>query len=834
MMTCLRTLLATLLLLPSLAYGQSYVVNSSSQVRDKAILSNDIGSGSTLAGRVLAADGTGGATWQLIGSIFTETDPLSLHLTGGTVTGATTFSYDGQATPTLALTGTPPVAGAFPNAAGLLTLGAFLGDSEGTYLGIDGESGFSGNLIHATANGNLRFVLNHDGTLIATGQGRFDSLRMTGTGLQSLNVLGTDADGDIIAGTALTTEADTLATVTGRGATTATASTFSGGLTTSLLALSTSNLPIIGASQRLNSANLLMAYNLRGNDGDDTYRTHNTNAVVGYAGLEAALFGVTSIYGATGATTAGASVTPTVLARYAPGGSYVTTNFGVGDTTPAYLLTVGSGDLFGVTSSGTILAAAGSTTTPSLAWTSDTNSGLYSPGNDRIGFVLGGAQVGELNTTGLQLPYLTEDRLIYSDGSDYLKSVTLGSGLSLTSGTLSATGSGGTVTSVGLSLPSEFSVSGSPVTTSGTLTGAWATQSANTVFAGPTSGGALAPTFRSLVTDDLPNAGTAGTYAYPSSVVTDAKGRVTSITAGSTPLFSEVDTLDDVAERDHVTDQNIEIEADFNGLALTGNPFDGVDAGALLLLSAEAVDTWDADGVYVGINAPSGYTGDLIDLRVNDVGKFEVNEAGLATMVNGKVTGLTSNLIYADADGDLTEMPAPTAPLALSGAGVLSISQAGSGTSGYLSSTDWNTFNNKLSAESDPASLHRSGGSNTMSQSILFDANATYDIGSNSNLVQEIYAQSLFGATASTNLTFTSGNTDLQAVGSGAILRLWGGGSGSGYVKIISVEPWMVDSPTQTTVGAAGAASAPPATPVKYLKIKDSTGTTYAIPLYNS
>jgi hypothetical protein len=36
----------------------------------------------------------------------------------------------------------------------------------------------------------------------------------------------------------------------------------------------------------------------------------------------------------------------------------------------------------------------------------------------------------------------------------------------------------------------------------------------------------------------------------------------------------------------------------------------------------------------------------------------------------------------------------------------------------------------------------------------------------------------------------------------------------------------------QTTVGAAGAASAPPATPTKYLKVKDEGGTTYVVPCY--
>jgi len=63
----------------------------------------------------------------------------------------------------------------------------------------------------------------------------------------------------------------------------------------------------------------------------------------------------------------------------------------------------------------------------------------------------------------------------------------------------------GTVTSVGLALPtSVFDISGSPVTSSGTLTATFDTQSANTHFSGPTSGGAATPTFRALVTADLP------------------------------------------------------------------------------------------------------------------------------------------------------------------------------------------------------------------------------------------------------------------------------------------------------------------------------------------
>ncbi|KIP14094.1 hypothetical protein KY49_1548 [Burkholderia sp. MSHR3999] len=69
----------------------------------------------------------------------------------------------------------------------------------------------------------------------------------------------------------------------------------------------------------------------------------------------------------------------------------------------------------------------------------------------------------------------------------------------------SATGGGtGTVTSVGLAMPSQFAVSNSPVTGSGTLTAVWNSQSAAQVLAGPASGAAAAPTFRALVGSDIP------------------------------------------------------------------------------------------------------------------------------------------------------------------------------------------------------------------------------------------------------------------------------------------------------------------------------------------
>ena len=76
---------------------------------------------------------------------------------------------------------------------------------------------------------------------------------------------------------------------------------------------------------------------------------------------------------------------------------------------------------------------------------------------------------------------------------------------STTAGVLSwTTPTTGTVTSVGLAMPGIFTVSNSPVLSSGTLTATLNTQTANFIFAGPATGAAAAPTFRLMAAADMP------------------------------------------------------------------------------------------------------------------------------------------------------------------------------------------------------------------------------------------------------------------------------------------------------------------------------------------
>ncbi|HVA80984.1 MAG TPA: hypothetical protein VNF29_08665 [Candidatus Binataceae bacterium] len=96
----------------------------------------------------------------------------------------------------------------------------------------------------------------------------------------------------------------------------------------------------------------------------------------------------------------------------------------------------------------------------------------------------------------------------------------------------------GTVTSVGLSLPAIFLVTGSPITSSGTLAATLGTEAANDIFAGPASGAAVAPAFRALVGADLP-APSATTLGGTESAAPVTNQWVNSISTAGVPALSQ-------------------------------------------------------------------------------------------------------------------------------------------------------------------------------------------------------------------------------------------------------------------------------------------------------
>jgi hypothetical protein len=219
------------------------------------------------------------------------------------------------------------------------------------------------------------------------------------------------------------------------------------------------------------------------------------------------------------------------------------------------------------------------------------------------------------------------------------------------------------VSSVGLSLPSFITVTNSPVTVSGTLTGTLATQTANTVFAAP-NGSSGAPTFRTLASADIPDLSASylpiagGTITSNLTVTGNltVNGTTTTVNSTTIDVADKNITLGNVASPTNTT-------ADGGGITLRGTTdktFNWVSANSAWT-SSESIRLNPQKGFYLLAGTKGFYS--TASLAVLTAHAVSTDDLTVTNAISGSVTGTAANVTgtVAIANGGTGATDAPTA-----------------------------------------------------------------------------------------------------------------------------------------------------------------------------
>jgi hypothetical protein len=297
------------------------------------------------------------------------------------------------------------------------------------------------------------------------------------------------------------------------------------------------------------------------------------------------------------------------------------------------------------------------------------------------------------------------------DNSGNVTKVTIGSGLTLTSGVLASTGGGGsgTVTSVAMTVPTGLSIAGSPITTTGTLALTFATGYSIPTTAKQTNWDdayTWVGAFPSQATNAgkfLTTNGSALSWAAITASVTSVFGRSGAVVAVSGDY--DTDKVTEGTSNLYYTNARARAALSANtGSALTYSSANGrytlvaAATGISGYITGADYDYWNAKQASLGTGTVSQFLrGDLAWAAPPAPALGDLTNVVITTPSNGQLLRYqTGNWINFTPTYVAAGFFSATAPLSYnSTTGVFTIAQATTSANGYLSSTDWNTFNGK-------------------------------------------------------------------------------------------------------------------------------------------
>lgn len=184
-------------------------------------------------------------------------------------------------------------------------------------------------------------------------------------------------------------------------------------------------------------------------------------------------------------------------------------------------------------------------------------------------------------------------------------------------------GGSGSVISVALTAPAQITVTGSPITTSGTLALTWASAAQGTIFAGPCSGSGT-PVFRALCAADIP-ALDPSKITGTAVITTDSRlSNARTPTAHASTHASAGSDAVTLAES-----QVTNLVSDLAGKQATGNYITATTGDVVATGPGSVTATIQADSVALGTDTTGGYAGSS-------------TEGGVATSANALQSATTT------------------------------------------------------------------------------------------------------------------------------------------------------------------------------------------------